>query len=151
MRTQKGGMCRCLGSGRWEGSNDSGEADAAFFNYLGLDCNNYWALWEYPLMDEGFMASENWKEDNKREILRLLEEIISVRTAGIENATATGRRSGETNSHSTGDAHSRILTYATQLRNLVSHRVNFHRSDDFSTILNTEEGEVINYDNFSPF
>tara|TARA_B110000902_G_scaffold167270_1_gene190886 strand:- start:77 stop:1174 length:1098 start_codon:yes stop_codon:yes gene_type:complete len=147
MRTQKGGMCRCLGSGRWEGSNDSGEADAAFFNYLGLDCNNYWALWEYPLMDEGFMASENWKEDNKREILRLLEEIISVRTAGIENATATGRRSGETNSHSTGDAHSRILTYATQLRNLVRHNVNFNRSDDFSTSLNTEEGD--DYNNYS--
>ena len=78
MRIQKGGMCRCLGSGRWEGSNDSGEADAAFFNYLGLDCKNYWALWEYPLMDEGFMASENWKQDNQDEILRLLEKIIEV-------------------------------------------------------------------------
>ena len=149
MRIQKGGMCECLGSGMWRGSNDSGNADAAFFNYLGLDCNNYWALWEYPLMDEGFMASENWKEDNKREILRLLEEIISVRTAGIENATATGRRSGETNSHSTSDAHSIILTYAIQLRNLVSHSVNFHQSDDFSTSLNTEEGEDIDYNNYS--
>jgi hypothetical protein len=149
MRTQKGGMCECLGSGMWRGSNDSGNADAAFFNYLGLDCNNYWALWEYPLMDEGFMASENWKEDNKREILRLLEEIISVRTAGIENATATGRRSGETNSHSTSDAHSIILTYAIQLRNLVRHNVNFNRSDDFSTSLNTEEGEDIDYNNYS--
>ena len=149
MRTQKGGMCKCLGSGRWEGSNDSGKADAAFFNYLGLDCKNYWALWEYPLMDEGFMASENWKEDNQDEILRLLEKIIKVRTAGIKKFTAAGRRSGETDELSTRDAHSIILTYAMQLRNLVSHSVNFHQSDDFSTILNTEEGEVINYDNFS--
>lgn len=149
MRIQKGGMCECLGSGMWRGSNDSGNADAAFFNYLGLDCNNYWTLWEYPLMDEGFMASENWKEDNQAEILRLLEKIIRVRTAGIENATATGRRSGETNSHSTSDAHSIILTYAIQLRNLVSHSVNFHQSDDFSTSLNTEEGEDIDYNNYS--
>lgn len=149
MKIQKGGMCNCM-DGVWTGSNFSGNADAAFFNYLGVGCGDYWKLWEYPLMDEGIMASGKWKEENKPEILHYLNEIIKVRTTGILAATSDGRREEERDSLSLRDNHSRILKYATQLRNLIQKSgVNWHNADSFSTILNPKPGDKIDDNNFS--
>ena len=119
MRVQKGGMVRCDETGVWVGENESGEADANFFNYLGLDCNDFWKLWRYPLMEEGIINSTMWTENNKNEILEYLEKIIKIRTEQIEKATEEGRREMFRDNNSTNDNHSKILTYVMQLRNRV--------------------------------
>ena len=127
MIIQKGGNVVCLSSGVWEGLNRSGEADALLFNELGLNCNEFWKLWRYPLMDEGIMSSEVWNDNNKERILELLNNIIDVRSNEIQRATDTGRREHYRNSLSRRDGHSRILSYVIQLRNLVrdNDTVNF--------------------------
>ena len=138
MRVQKGGMVRCIGSGIWVGENESGKADADFFNYLGLDCNDFWKLWRYPLMNEGIINSTMWTEENKNDILGFLEEIIRIRTEQIENATDEGRREMFKDTNSKNDNHSKILTYVMQLRNRIR--------DDGIDFYQRESSPIDNFD-----
>ena len=127
MIIQRGGNVICLGSGVWQGLNESGRADAVLFNELGLDCNDFWKLWKYPLMDEGIMNSEAWKDENKERILELLNNIIDIRSGAIQRASDSGQREYYRDSLSKNDGHSRVLSYVIQLRNLVrdNDTVNF--------------------------
>ena len=138
MRVQKGGMVRCNGSGIWEGKNESGKADADFFNYLGLDCNDFWKLWRYPLMNEGIINSTMWTEENKNDIMGFLEEIIRIRTEQIENSTDEGRREMFKDSNSKNDNHSKILMYVMQLRNRIR--------DDGIDFYQRESSPIDNFD-----
>ena len=124
---QKGGSVNCHGEGDWRGINESGRADAAFFNFLELGCKNYWDLWKYPLIDEGIMNSASWTEENKDDILRLLENINEVRTRGVMDALNRGARDNQEDRDALRDAHTKVLAYVRQLKNLIEKNgINFH-------------------------
>ena len=131
---QKGGTMYydSQGSGRWIGQNPSGRADAEFFNFLGIrDTIRYFDLWKYPNSPNGFMNSPWWSNENARQILNMLDNIVDVRAVDIDNAKRRGLRDNYEDKSSDDEGHTRVLTYILQLRRLIRDNQNvfFNRVD----------------------
>jgi len=116
----------------WIGKNRSGNADANFFNFLGImNKINYFNLWRYPNTEGGIMNSPWYTNRNKYRILDMLKEIINVRTIALQNYYEMGARDKYTDYHSADEGHTQVLSYVKQLRNLImkAGKVNFNRTD----------------------
>lgn len=125
---------------------------------MGLDnFVDYWDLWTYPLMSDndkmpserhdlevpfqytftrnwpqsGIMNSIQWKDGNRGEILRMLNNIINKRSQEIENFTARGKREEFVDSEAETEGHTRVLALVLTLRNLImeSGTTDFHHQE----------------------
>ena len=145
---QRGGTVTYV-NGDWIGENPTGEVDADFFNALGMeeegpynnglraeldaqeeagvDANDgaahragYYRMWKYPMEDKGIMHSSKWNKSNQREIVALLDAIIAQRRADLDHFLEEGDRRRFAGRTAEEEGHTRILSYVTQLRNLVN-------------------------------
>lgn len=153
---QKGGKV-IYQDGSWIGTNPSGKADALLFNYLGLsgtdllygtngsETDRYFQIWKYPLIDEGLMNSSNWINDNRGEILKLLNNIIEVRTNDMDVSKLNYEKSNKSvsrlkNYNTKARNHINLLAYIKQLKLLIENpeynTVDLGNLRDFETILN---------------
>ena len=121
MHKQKGGKCSYdTTANEWKGENPTGNADAKFFNYLGLGNKPYSSIWNKPNMEGGIMDSYRWSNDNKQEILEYLNDIINVRESELEKYYKNGGRDRFSDRGTDAEGHTFILSLVKQLHNLIS-------------------------------